>query len=86
MRDTSCPPFLEGLSYLICIVLSYVMIGYLFLGLSLAGPQTVPLKALIFIIAFAVIIVYCFARLGRGLFTGGSMLMREIVEIDSGVK
>ena len=43
MRDTGCPPFFDVLSYLICIVLSFAMIRYMLLWLSLAGPQTVPL-------------------------------------------
>jgi flagellar biogenesis protein FliO len=44
------------------------MIGYLLLWLSLAGPQIVQFNALVFFIAFVVIIVYCFKTLGRGLF------------------
>lgn len=92
MRDTGCPPFLDVLSYLICIVLSFAMIGYLLLWLSLAGPQTIPLNVLVFFLAFGVMIVYCFARLWRGLFPErwpkgrGPVLLREIVEIDAVVE
>ena len=92
MQDTGCPPFFDVLSYLICIVLSFVMIGYLLLWLSLAVPQTIPLNVLVFFLVFGVMIVYCFARLGRGLFPErwpkerGPVLLREIVEIDAVVE
>jgi hypothetical protein len=89
MRDTGCPPFFDVLSYLICIVLSFGMIGYLLLWLSLAAPQTIPLNALVFFLVFGAMIVYCFVRLGRVLFPEwwpkerGPVLLREIVEIDA---
>ncbi len=92
MRDTGCPPFFDVLSYLICIVISFAMIGYLLLWLSLAVLQTLPLNVLAFFLVFGAMIVYCFARLGRGLFPArwpkerGPVLLREIVEIDAVVK
>jgi predicted membrane channel-forming protein YqfA (hemolysin III family) len=92
MRDTGCPPFFDVLSYLICTVLSFAMIGYLLLWLSLAAPQTIPLNILVFFLVFGVMIVYCIARLGRRLFPArwpeerGPVLLREIVEIDAVVE
>jgi len=92
MRDTGCPPFLEVLSCLFSIILSFAMMGYLLLWLSAWGKEAVLLNMMVFFIAFGVMIVYCLFRLVRGLFPARfkrcrvCSLVREIIEIDEVVK
>ncbi|MFA4823902.1 MAG: hypothetical protein WC593_01955 [Methanoregula sp.] len=89
MRDTGCPPFLEVLSCLSCILLSLAMIGWLLLWLSAWNVQVISLEVWVFFLAFGVIVVYSFMRLIRGLFPlwlragpGGSVMVK-VLEIDA---
>jgi hypothetical protein len=68
MHDTTCPPFLEELSYLSSIILSFAMIGYILLWLFFWKPDVVPVNAFVGFIAFGGVIGYCFFRLKKGLF------------------
>jgi len=68
MRDTDCPPLWEVLSYLFLIVLSFAMIGYFLVWLSLWKACPVPLEVFFYLLAFSAIIVYNFFRLARVLF------------------
>jgi len=88
MHEIDCPPFLEVLFYLLSIILSFAMIGWLLLWLSLWKPFIVPVGVLIGFIAFGVMIVYSFFRLIQGLFPERKRgcrvcsLLREVMEID----
>jgi hypothetical protein len=92
MRDIGCPPFLEVLFNLFCIVLSFAMIGYILIWLSTTRPEIVPPEVYMVLLAFGAIIVYCSVRLGKGLFParcGGSrvsLLVKEIIEIEGTVR
>jgi hypothetical protein len=92
MHDTGCPRLWEVLSYLFCIILSFAMILYIHLLLAAAGMAGLPLAMLVYLLGFCVIVLYSFFRLAQRLFpawwprhTPGSVLLREVVEIEGRV-
>jgi hypothetical protein len=86
-HDACCPPFLEVLSYLFCIVFSFAMIGYILVWLSFWKPDNIPVEALVCFLAFGVMILYSCAKLGQVLFPAwwgrskGSVVVK-VLEID----
>lgn len=88
MHDSGCPPFPEVLSYLIAIILSCAMIGYILLWLSASNLASAPVNALLALVVFALLILYSLFRLARELFPArlkrckACSLVREMMEID----
>jgi hypothetical protein len=86
-HDAHCPPFLEVLSYLFCIIFSFAMIGYILLWLSYWKPDRTPVEALVSFLAFGGMILYSCAKLGQVLFPAwwrkpeGSVVVK-VLEID----
>ncbi|PKL58004.1 MAG: hypothetical protein CVV34_04590 [Methanomicrobiales archaeon HGW-Methanomicrobiales-5] len=88
MRETGCPSFFVVLSYLFAVILSAIMIGWLFLCFLTAGMQVnSPLIFAIFL-AFWAIGIYSGLMLTRGLFPAKMnrckvcSLVKKIIEID----
>jgi hypothetical protein len=92
MREPGCPPFFEVLTYLICMVLSFGLIGWILIWISVGKTSTVPFEIVIYLFALAVIIVYSGFRLVKGLFPARfshcpmCSLLKEIIEIDGTVR
>lgn len=68
MSDTSSPPPGKTMAYLFCVVLSIAMIWYLVLLIFSCGTCTAKPLAYLFILAFALIIVYAGFSLFNMLF------------------
>ncbi|MEI8331677.1 MAG: hypothetical protein WCF90_08555 [Methanomicrobiales archaeon] len=89
MHDSGCPPFLEVLSYLVAIILSCALIGYILLWLSASNLTNVTVSALIALVVFAFLTLCLLFRLARELFPTrlkrckASSLVREMMEIDA---
>lgn len=87
MRDSGCPPFKVILAYLVCIIFSSAMIGWLQLWLAYAKPAQISFTVLISFLIFGIIIIYSFFQLVRELFPERwkrrkELVMVKVLEID----